>query len=601
MFKKHSKIITAISTLVVLSFAFLPHAAHASTLGDAFGGLVSFTSDSIISILSILAYAAMTIASFFLTICGTILNASMNLTLHIKQLLDVMPAVYTVWAVVRDISSMAFIFFLLYAAFILILGIEDRQGLSINKFIKDLVVAGVLINFSFFLVGIAIDMSNVVSLQFYNAIAPGKDFNLENNGTAVKDYISQAFNDGGISNVFMQALSPQSAYSTNGALTNGNTDMNVLLAGIGGTVIMVLAGLSFLVAAGVFIIRTGMLLVLLALSPLWMAGMVIPRIKAEFSDPWMKALMQNLLVMPVYLAFTYIAMRILLGDNPPTTAIAQSMFHITKTGDNTGVMGATYIGMIMSYAIAMLFVNFPLYAAAKVGGSAVGWATKGRGYLGQVTQKAWNTSGGRVASRIAQNEKVQNFAGNWKVGELALKATRGVAKPFNENLKKNTEAKETFSKTLTDKAAIGYANRISSNKLAGIIPIPNKIAIGARKSTFYTLARDNRVAAARILNTRKKELIEKLNSLTKERDQLNDTIRNGMARGIAPTAYQQQRLDELSGTVSAANPTGKNLVTEAQFDITGNPGAGTRGIDGDIADFQTNVGASTKDTDKRNY
>lgn len=365
--------------LVVVVWAGGVHFAHASWLGDV---LVNFALDPVLKLVGYLAYICLTIASWFLTVCGTLLNASINLTLHIKDLLTVMPAVYSTWGLIRDISSMFLIFMLLYAAIMLILDMEDRVGVSIGGLIKNLIIAGILINFSFFIVSVMVDFSNVISIQFYNAIAPGKEFIPGHTG-----FIDQAFNDGGISNVFMQALAPQAAYATNGALRSGDVSMNMIIAGVGGAVVMIFAALSFLVAAFAFVIRTGMLLLLLAFSPLWMAGMVIPKIKSELSDKWWGYLYSSLVFMPVYLLFTYIAMRMLLGDNPPSTAIANTLFHTAQYSTNSGISGSAYFGMIMSYVLALLFINAPLYAAMQLGGKTMDWAKKGRGYLGALTDR----------------------------------------------------------------------------------------------------------------------------------------------------------------------------------------------------------------------
>ena len=595
--KPNAKKTISIIALAGIAWAGATHVAHASLLSVAFESIII---DPVLKLVGYLAYIAMTIAGWFLTVCGTLLNASISLTLHIKDILTVMPAVYSTWAIIRDISSIFFIFMLLYAAAAIILQVEDRLQIHLSSLIKNLIIAGVLINFSFFFVSVMIDASNIVSLQFYNAIAPGKDFNPATPGS---NLVSSAFNDGGISNVFMQALAPQASYANNGALKGGDVNINAIIAGVGGTVIMTTAGLSFLAAAFAFVIRTGMLLLLLAFSPLWMAGMVIPKIKAEMSDKWWGYLYSNLVFMPVYLLFTYVAMRMLLGDDPaglngPSTAIANSLFHMNTFNASGGVGGAPYLGMIMSYVLALLFINFPLLAAMRVGGVATdigkkysgtfqGWAQK---RLGTAGRGAWMYTGGRAASAVSRSERLKNFAGNSQVGEYALKGIRGVAGSYDKKLKSQVESRTDFAESLGyNQGTVGrWESRLRSiRQQMGALPSdPRRDTAeqaatrrdlkrdaddteriireqkGARKESFMRrtdkpqidtlwtkVARKDKKAAAKIqadiYEARLKEQKDDLKDIKNDIKNLENAIRNNPSVGnaAAGTANEEQRAE----------------------------------------------------------
>jgi hypothetical protein len=77
------------------------------------------------------------------------------------------------WTTARDIANMAFLFILLYIAFVVMFQ-ADTVG-TVQMLIVVVVIA-LLVNFSFFFTRLAIDAGNILAIQFYNAIqAPSID------------------------------------------------------------------------------------------------------------------------------------------------------------------------------------------------------------------------------------------------------------------------------------------------------------------------------------------------------------------------------------------------------------------------------------------
>src|SRR3989344_3362272 len=124
------------------------------------------------TILGWISYGILLLASWFMTVTGVLLNTSLTLTLNIRDFVTNMVGIYEVWAAIRDLSAMLIIFFVLWAAFQIILGQEKIGGLG--TLIKNIVIAGVLINLSFFIVGFLIDASNMISFQIYRQMVPVK-------------------------------------------------------------------------------------------------------------------------------------------------------------------------------------------------------------------------------------------------------------------------------------------------------------------------------------------------------------------------------------------------------------------------------------------
>jgi hypothetical protein len=144
--------------------------------------------------LAIIANSILTVTSVFVTATATFLSVSINLTTHIKDIYEKIDGIRLVWTVVRDLSSLVIIFALLYFSILTIVGSGEGK---VGKLIVNIFIAGVFINFSLFFVKVAIDASNLISLQFYDAIAPQ---------TATHWTTDSAFYDGGLSNVLLNSL-----------------------------------------------------------------------------------------------------------------------------------------------------------------------------------------------------------------------------------------------------------------------------------------------------------------------------------------------------------------------------------------------------------
>ena len=317
----------------------------------------------------------LTLASYIVTATATLLSFSLKLTLNIGEIYNSTPAIRNVWVIIRNISSILIIFFLIYTSIKTILGIGD----GVQKLVFKIILAGLFINFSLFFVKIAIDASNIVSLQFYRAIAPQYS-SQEGIGT-----LGTAYFDGGLSNIFMSSLKLQKIYHPDnsaikqGGKGEGTIFWSIIIATYGGVILMLFAALSFLGAAIAFTVRTAFLLLLMAFSPVYFAGMIFPEIKKDVSDVWLKYLTQQLFFMPIYLFLMYVALRIISDEG------FLSFIQDGNLQNNKGGFVYTQIGIVIQYFIAILFINAPLIAAIKFGAVGSGWVEKiGKDFRGKL-------------------------------------------------------------------------------------------------------------------------------------------------------------------------------------------------------------------------
>jgi len=105
-------------------------------------------------------------AAFLFGLTGKALDFTLMYSLDDKSYRSVF--VVEGWGIVRDICNLFFIFILLYIAFKVVLGLgsgkSDPKSLIIN-----VIIIGLLINFSLFATRLIIDASNILSRIFYNS------------------------------------------------------------------------------------------------------------------------------------------------------------------------------------------------------------------------------------------------------------------------------------------------------------------------------------------------------------------------------------------------------------------------------------------------
>ena len=449
---RRTHIIATLATIILVAgFVFAPHEAHAqgvltstaigagtgaaigsfvpvvgTAAGAVVGGALGFVKgltnfDVIPATNAILEYLfnnlGLPLANMFVQITGYLLNATMTLTLNMNTLVSSSGGIIdSTWSIIRDLSSIIIIFFLLYTSIEIIIQKSDSK---VQHLIIMVAIAGILINFSLFFTKIAVDASNLVSLAFYRAITPTGSAQWNGDGA----YLTSAINDGGLSNVFMNALQLQKVY--NPAQTpSGTTETNpwtIIAAGIGGMAIMIIAALSFLAAAILFTVRIAFLIILMAFSPVYFVGMIVPKIKEKLSDRWEGALINQCLIMPIYMLFMYVAMRVI--TNPTFKNVINPSTTVASTG--VGIVNAGVVGTVIQYIISIILIMIPLIAALT-------YASFGKDFAQDMKKKVGGALGKQTlgrAAHVAGNSKVmQDFVSrNPRVGVALQNRLSGVA------------------------------------------------------------------------------------------------------------------------------------------------------------------------------
>lgn len=342
------------------------------------------------------------------------------------------------WGIVRDICNLFFIFVLLYIAFKVILNVGkggDPKGLIIN-----VIIVGLLINFSLFATRVIIDASNILSRVFYNeqVIASGKTGSggeIEFSAAIVATVNPIAlFQDAHkveeISNKTEEAARMRNdgrqKRFISGALqvTLGTFILICLLS----AAICIVGFVVFLNLTLVFVARVVMLWIAMIISPIALFTYAIPELKnKEFVgfDKWISNTVSMAFVAPVFCFFMYIILTFLESGLGLVNAMDKGGLDFV-VGIFLPFIALMYLLMqVKKIAVSMSGEagKFASDLGNKVAGKGLGLATGGA---------AWAMRGtvGAIGARVASSETLSKwedkggFAG--MVGKTVRRAGAGV-------------------------------------------------------------------------------------------------------------------------------------------------------------------------------
>lgn len=263
------------------------------------------------------ANIVLTIATNFLGMAATTFDFSIDYSLNMAARLDEFKFVSNGWAVLRDVTNLAYIFILLYIAINIILG---NSGYGDKSLIAKVLVTAVFVNFSLFGAKVIVDATNIAALQFYNLIIPAStSTNSSDKSANAKSLTSQ----------FMNLFNLQSIYSNTGNGSTGVSRNEVLVSvdksankGGGdagqsetwwniaklcaiGTVFVLAVTVVFFAGAFLFISRTVVIFFLMLFAAMAVASRALPSTKGKF-DEWLKMLINNAIFAPIFLGLIYI-------------------------------------------------------------------------------------------------------------------------------------------------------------------------------------------------------------------------------------------------------------------------------------------------------
>jgi len=249
-------------------------------------------------------------AGMFLASTGYLLDSAIENTIS-SGIYSGLGVITTGWTVVRDFSNMFFIFALLYIAIKTILGLG---GGSTKKWVANLIIAALLINFSLFATRVVVDAGNILAMGFWERMTVTVAGVTEPSASAH----------------LMQGLKMQSTNEVRdarGQVMPVTKERNILIH-LGGSLVMLIAGYVFLAGAIMMIVRTVTLIFLMIVSPFAFLGFALP-VGGGFAQKWLDKLIGSTFVAPAFLAMLYLVTTIV---NSPDLALLGDGSNITWGG-----------------------------------------------------------------------------------------------------------------------------------------------------------------------------------------------------------------------------------------------------------------------------
>jgi hypothetical protein len=332
------------------------------------------------------------------------------------------------WAATRDFANL---FFALMLLFIAIATVLDINQYSAKNMLPKFFTVALLINFSKAIVGVFIDISQIIMFEFYNAIGG----NITNNAMS----LSQLF--------YFHKGVPEG--------------MNGAEAWMNGAILNMIMIFLIIIMISVFImgtltlaIRLVTLWVLISLAPLAFVSMMVPPLRGGYSK-WSNSLQEQLVKGPTFMFFTWLGFIVLKATTDtlytPTNDLAGS--GIDASFSSFFRDGGPFIGFTLT-AIFLYLANTIATEAASAapvvgkqvgdfGRKLAGVATLGAaGYFGLSNVKTF----GKGQEGLLQNTKSLATSALAPGAAVAALATGGIAAPLAIGLGAAAAAKANNSK-----------------------------------------------------------------------------------------------------------------------------------------------------------
>lgn len=222
-------------------------------------------------------------------------------------------ATYRGWSEMRNIANvgLVIVFLLIIFSQLTSFGISNY---GIKRMLPRLVIAVILINISFFVCQLAIDISNILGVSLKSTIDAIPLFPKEGSSTEASGFWASG---NGLSNAIITILAGSGTIVGVGAIAIGGGALIAFYGGIGLLIMVILAGLLS-VAIAFFIIsaRMALAVILIVVAPLAFLAMILPNTKNWF-DKWKTIFIAILAIYPMFallFGFSQLASNILIQN-----------------------------------------------------------------------------------------------------------------------------------------------------------------------------------------------------------------------------------------------------------------------------------------------
>ena len=357
-------------------------------------------------------------SAFLFGLTGKAMDFTLNYSLNDNSYRSVF--VVKGWGIVRDICNIFFIFILLYIAFQVVLGLGGK-GKDPKSLVINVIIIGLVINFSLFATRFIIDASNILSRVFYNT----EVINLGEENEPTGNYGEIRLSEALVTRVNpVQLISnPEKIENINvvGRGSQFDTNPNVsdrLPISLGGFILVcILSALICIVGmvvffnlAFVFIARVVMLWIAMILSPVAFFSYITPGLAKQKMiglTSWLKETVSMAFVAPVFCFFMYIIISFLDSGLGLITATAQNSSGAIAGGFDFVISIVVPFAFLMVLLMKVKKIAISMSgeageiiskAGSTISGAALGLATGG-------AAMAMRGTIGRMGSKMASSKK----------------------------------------------------------------------------------------------------------------------------------------------------------------------------------------------------
>ncbi len=305
----------------------------------------------------------------------------------------------TAWDSFKNIANVVFVIFFLLIIYSQITG-GGFTNYGIKRMLPRVIIAAILVNLSFFICQIAVDVSNIL-------------------GNAVADFLGKSIQT-----------------TPAGSATTANTDLPLWKDMIGGVLIVgtVAIGLALAFAIGLpgllvlilivlaLIIRKAVLLLLIVVSPLAFVAYLLPNTEDWFKK-WWKLFYTLLMVYPI--------IGLLFG----ASALAARIINTTANGDILIQLTALGVSVLPLFAVPVV-LKTAMNGIGSIGARISGSISKAQGAAGGSAKDSYNKSaferGRQLRKQGREGYKNMKFADAVSgedtklLGRLRRRASRGI-------------------------------------------------------------------------------------------------------------------------------------------------------------------------------
>lgn len=349
------------------------------------------------------------------------------------------------WNVVRDFCNMFFIFVLLYIAFKTIL---DLNGAKTKEMIVNVVIIGLLINFSLFATRVIIDVSNVLARVFYNSnTIQITALDEDGGGNEVTDTIARMNTTGvlPLSSALVNKVNPQaliinadkmgdlpdkagqidqSEYFNSTKNKGGVTPWTFIFVTLLASAINVVGFIVFLTVGMMFVVRVVGLWLAMIMAPFAFFSYTVPEMQnldMVGLKKWWPETLKLAFLAPVFIFFIYLILQFL-----------ETGLGVIDASNKTGMLNFS-IAVLVPFAFIMVLLMQAKKIAVKMAGqmgegvakfgSTVGGLALGAGVgLGAMAMRG---TIGRAGSALANSDRVKGWE---KKGYLGAATLRNIGK-----------------------------------------------------------------------------------------------------------------------------------------------------------------------------